>query len=771
MTPNHAAAIALARQGFRVFPVKAGAKAPPLTYSGCHNATDVLLVVNDWWKQYPSANVAVATGDGLVVVDIDVREDGDGHDTLAEWENANGVVLPPTACYTTPSGGTHYWYRVPKGIDSLQTTGGNGRGFGPHVDTRHEGGYVVVPPSTIDGKPYLGEIDPEEIDNLPPVAIDALRKKAPETRTALEGTLVYPDGTRNANLARIAGVMRRVGFDDEGILAALMVQNQKCCQPPLPEEDVVRVAISISRYPIEEAPLVDTSGILVQNEAHDIIPLGAPLPPMFPAGPFTGSVADIIEAASLSTETPREMAIMAALAACATPLSQKFVVSPKADYFEHLNMWTLCALESGSRKSAVIGFLASPLRQYEIAAQAAAAPAVAEYKQHCSMWQTQIAGLNRRAAKAVGEEMDALLEEAARLQGYINTRRVNMPVLLADDITVEAMAVQMAANDERLAILVDEAGPLGNISRYSASGSQANLDLFLKSYTGTPYKVTRLGREGLYLHHPSLTIGLAIQPSELLRYVRDDEYRSRGFWARFLVAIPQSTLGYRTHTTPPVSVEIRAAYATEIYRLLELPWRTNEEGKRIPHTLLFEPDAYALWLGAEQRVEAPMRDGGYLAEIRDWIGKWPGQVARIAGILHCLETQNPQDHKITAETMRRALTLGEALMSHALYVLQPTTETELGELAKDVWKWVTAERLKTLNSRAVQRKWARRLVDSDAVTTLLHYLVDHGHLMPAQNVPAKVGGKPSKRYDVNPAIIRSWDKASQKREEIENGNA
>jgi hypothetical protein len=69
---------------WRVFPVAAGKKAPPLVEHGCHDASDDPATIRPWWAKHPTANVAIATGQvsGIVVLDVDIN---------------NGKARPPNA--------------------------------------------------------------------------------------------------------------------------------------------------------------------------------------------------------------------------------------------------------------------------------------------------------------------------------------------------------------------------------------------------------------------------------------------------------------------------------------------------------------------------------------------------------------------------------------------------------------------------------------------------------------------------------------------------
>jgi len=58
----------------------------------------------------------------------------------------------------------------------------------------------------------------------------------------------FPEGTRNASLARLAGIMVARGMTPIDMLAALLDENNRRCQPPLPPAEVERIVRSVSRY-------------------------------------------------------------------------------------------------------------------------------------------------------------------------------------------------------------------------------------------------------------------------------------------------------------------------------------------------------------------------------------------------------------------------------------------------------------------------------------------------------------------------------------------
>jgi hypothetical protein len=142
------AAIALAAKGFEVFPIKPGAKFPPLVKDWPNKASNIVQFFGPWWDKNPDANIGIHAK-GMIVIDVDVNKGGD--DSLALLEMTHG--FPETLTTITPTGGRHLFYRtdapVANGVDCL------GRG----VDIRGQNGYVVAPGSEVEAGRYRFDKD------------------------------------------------------------------------------------------------------------------------------------------------------------------------------------------------------------------------------------------------------------------------------------------------------------------------------------------------------------------------------------------------------------------------------------------------------------------------------------------------------------------------------------------------------------------------------------------------------------------------------------
>jgi hypothetical protein len=165
-------------------------------------------------------------------------------------EQLDALDLPPTVTVQSSEPyKLHFWYRP-----------ANGRV--PYVAFRFEdkisadsARYLLVPPAIHpSGATYTFLRSPEdtEIAVLSPEKYDELVKLY-EGEQQLGGRSTPAPaeinaGARNDTLFRFACRMRRAGADNEEILGALVVMNEKRCRPTLPRDELERIAESTLRY-------------------------------------------------------------------------------------------------------------------------------------------------------------------------------------------------------------------------------------------------------------------------------------------------------------------------------------------------------------------------------------------------------------------------------------------------------------------------------------------------------------------------------------------
>ena len=235
------AALYYAELGYPVFPCRAGDKRPA-TVNGFYAATTDVAQIDAWWATNPNYNIAIPTH-GLLVLDVD--------DDV--WLTADrAALLMDTECpqATTPRGGRHYWFRQ---SEPLRCTEGR---IAPKVDTRANGGYVVVSPSETATGVYSFAVPLRPIEELPEppewlaeeLRLAASRGEINPRLGDTDGDIIEGNPSRDVALFRIACCDREIGKTESEILASLLVINRNRVKPPLDEATVRQKAKSAARY-------------------------------------------------------------------------------------------------------------------------------------------------------------------------------------------------------------------------------------------------------------------------------------------------------------------------------------------------------------------------------------------------------------------------------------------------------------------------------------------------------------------------------------------
>ena len=141
------AALEYADRGWRVFPVWPNQK-NPIHDGGHNNATTEAAQIELWWDEHPDANIGLnLIGSGLVAVDVDIYKPD------CQWEEFKGDrPFAPECIHQSARGGFHYIFKAEEGQTFSNPCTG--------VDIKHNG-YIVLAPSTFEGKPYKWVQDDE----------------------------------------------------------------------------------------------------------------------------------------------------------------------------------------------------------------------------------------------------------------------------------------------------------------------------------------------------------------------------------------------------------------------------------------------------------------------------------------------------------------------------------------------------------------------------------------------------------------------------------
>jgi hypothetical protein len=129
----------------------------------------------------------------------------------------------------------------------------NATGVLPGVDIRGEGGYILAPGSATKG--VYKRLDKRPLSEPPAQLVRALTEPPQRDVVNIRGITTAAtvsadgaailEGTRDATLTRIAGLLHDGTRTLDDLAAQLLEINAQRCEPPLPDQQVVKVARSI----------------------------------------------------------------------------------------------------------------------------------------------------------------------------------------------------------------------------------------------------------------------------------------------------------------------------------------------------------------------------------------------------------------------------------------------------------------------------------------------------------------------------------------------
>lgn len=184
MTMTSDQAAALAAIGWPIFPLRPNSKLPAIS-AWQHVATSNVDAVAAWWKKEPNAGIGIATGhNGVFVLDVDSANGKRGAASLAALEAIHGA-LPVTLKAETASGGKHLYFSSALPIRNSASR------IAADLDIRGAGGYVVAPPTMINGHAYRW-IDTSLVAVAPAWLVQLATAAAPTMNAATGVATVEP---------------------------------------------------------------------------------------------------------------------------------------------------------------------------------------------------------------------------------------------------------------------------------------------------------------------------------------------------------------------------------------------------------------------------------------------------------------------------------------------------------------------------------------------------------------------------------------------------
>lgn len=385
--------------------------------------------------------------------------------------------------------------------------------------------------------------------------------------------------------------------------------------------------------------------------AKRVVPEPYPLDALPPV--LSAAVAEV----QAYVQAPMALVASSALAALSLACQAHVDVQRDDKLTGPVGLFMLTIADSGERKTTCDRFFSSAIREYQQEQAEVMKPAINEFHADQAAWQAEHDGL---MAKIRDESKKARPAEELR-QRLIELEQdkpvqPRVPRLLLGDETPENLAWCLASQWPSAGILSSEAGTIFGSHGMSKDSVMLNLSRLNVLWDGGELSIGRRTSESFTVSGARLTVGLQVQAETLSAFAEKSGKLARGigFFARLLVANPQSTQGSRPFTESPASWPRLAAFNRRIAAILNCP-APIDDGRLTPAMLGLSPPAKAAWVAFHDAVEGQLVSGGELYDVKDVASKAADNAARLAALFHVFEGAN--ERPISGETMERGIHL------------------------------------------------------------------------------------------------------------------
>lgn len=402
---------------------------------------------------------------------------------------------------------------------------------------------------------------------------------------------------------------------------------------------------------------------------------------------------DLVHATAQALEVPIELPFACCLGVASTVCQGRWSVEIKPDWIEPTSLFIATPADPGERKTPTLRIFSKPLMDWERQQREMCQKANDESQTEAALIRKQIKQLERASSDSndlgtIAKEIDALREQLPA--------SLTPPRLFTDDTTPERLLRLMAEHQGCMAVLTDEGGAFLQQIAGRYNGGISNLDGVLKGWDNGPIRVDRSNGNDVFLDHGRLTLLLLMQKSVAHDALMNRDFMGRGLVHRCLWLLPPNDhIGNRSGEGSPVPDHLKADWASRLNALLSWsPAEVTASGTKT-HLIKIDKRARESLLRYAAAIEEQIRQLDEADPRRTYRQKWPGQVTRLAAVIHCLEVSKtgdaPHAIPIAHSTMHNALALAGPLLDQADAALDLLGQDPLHERMHRILKRIDAE--------------------------------------------------------------------------------
>ncbi len=582
---------------------------------------------------------------------------------------------------------------------------------------------------------------------LPEVAVNGTAAHRPSRafQPMAANTAPIMNGSRNQGLFKIGKRLAEANLSSTAIRAALLAENERLCDTPLPAAEVEEIAANVLIYPIDLDGPAEEKGlpiplpeIKVQTPELD----ESLLPDVW--RPWLADIGDRLQC-------PLDYAAVAALVSAASIIGNRIRIRPKQhdSWMVVPNLWGAIVGPPGVMKTPAVK---EGLTFFHY---------LADQEIRNFAEQTKDAEFDKefneaRKAEIIKEMKKSRPENRSDLKMRYEALTADEPVekrLWTADSTIEKLGVLLDENPEGILILRDEL--TGWLKTLDRSGHEQDRAFYLEAWNGEgSFTFDRIGRGKTHVKNLTLSVFGTIQPSMLESYIKGsvEGWGNDGLIQRFQILVyPEVNKNFRYKDQPPEGRESVRGSFERLYSMtpkeVDARFLTPDAGG---HAFLqFDQQAQEFFQSWLTDLETYLRSGDLQnTAIESHLSKYRSLMPSLALIFHLLKrvTKESESPSIELPTAQLSAAWCSYLQKHAEKLYHTAMLSDFDTAREILLRIQGGELGSQFTARDIYSKCWRRLSEPAEVKKALELLTEYWHL---EQIQMQTGGRAKSLYIVN----------------------
>ena len=418
--------------------------------------------------------------------------------------------------------------------------------------------------------------------------------------------------------------------------------------------EAVRAGVELNR--LNPQDLVNETDVAVlatlasnwEAEPEPVLPITKPQTP-FPIESLPPMILEAVSETLDYTQVPIGLACSTALGVAAASVQHLALVARDHQTIGPVSLFVLSILRSGERKSTIFRKMWSGIWEMQ-----------RELKEQWDHYQVQD-----------HDEENPLFD------------RDSPPKILFEDATVQGLALEIESGIRSVLMSSSEGGTVFGGIGMRGEALMGALAFLNKAWDAEPQSMTRKQAVSTYLDNYRLSCLISSQRESVQEWLSKNAglAEGMGFLARFLICVPESTIGYRVYKQAPDATPKLDRFTEQC--LKRLRQKTNLVN---PPILYLGDDAHRYWVEYFNFVEAAQGKNGPYEYHTAAASKSAEQAARISGVFTLFSEDNPKE--VGIEAIQQGIKIAKWFLDESLRLSGHLTISRVHSHAEMLLEWL-----------------------------------------------------------------------------------